>query len=1057
MRINQLAIDKRVTVVVFLALVLVAGIYSYTVLPRESSPEVVVPYVRVSIAYEGVAPEDMESLVTIPIERKLTGISGVKKIESHSIEGYSNIIIQFEADTDIDSALQKVRDKVDLAKSDIPEEADAPIVNEINLSELPIIIMCLTGDIGMVALNHLAEDIEDQIESIRGVLDVGIVGGVEREIEIEVDPERVARYGISLADLAAITRLENVNTPGGALDLGGAKYLMRVPGEFKTPDDLTGLVVKAGPDGVVYLRDIATVKDTLKEPASYSRVNGVEAVTITVSKRSGENIIQITDEVMAVLDKMKTRFPPGVDIAITLDMSDFIRDMVSELENGVLTGLILVLAVIFIFMGLANASFIALAIPVSMLMTIIALHLWGVTLNMVVLFSLILALGNLVDVSIVVIENTFRHMQEGMSRTEAAYTGVSEVAWAITGSTLTTVAGFFPLLFWPGIFGDFMFYLPQTVILALLASLFVGLIVNPALASMWMPKPKDRKRAADGTIEKPALIRAYGRVLRTALHWRFVTSVLFLTILVSITTAFILTSGVEFMPDTEPRQAYVDVDCAQGTALDTSDGFVRRVEEAIAPERENMEFVVSNIGSRGAGAFVTSSKATSHQNRVTMKFPKLDNCTVLPSVVVSRIRQRLSGLAGVDLRFGKQDMGPPVGPPINIEISGDDFTRLASLAQAIKHEILNIPGLVDVTDDYDKGKPEVRVLVDRQRAALAGLNTKFIGTTVKAAINGMKAGDYREGDNEYDVMVRFPKWFREDLANVESMNLINLRGSPIPFSAVARLEHGGGLGSITRMDRKRTVTVSGEVEGREAPAVLKDVRARLENYDLPLGYTIDYTGENEDQEDTQAFLLKAFVVALLLVTLVMVAEFNSILQPLIIMTTVVLSLSGVFLSLIIFDMPFGILMTGLGCISLAGVVVNNGIVLMDFINQLRARGLETEDAIVTAAMTRFRPVMLTAITTMLGLLPMAIGVSFDFRRLFTRIFTGESGRLWIVGSETSQWWGPMAIAVIVGLLFATLLTLIVVPTLYSFYDSFLKLVRWHGRDEEDSLDASAVQ
>ncbi len=1055
MRLNQIAIDQRVTVVVFLILIAIVGAYCYVAMPRESSPEVVVPIVRVGVGYQGVSPEDMESLVTVPIERKLTGISGIKEIRSTSVEGFSNIIIEFDPDTDIDSALQKVRDKVDQTRGDLPEEADDPAIGEINISEMPILVMCLTGDVGLAALNYIAEDLEDRIESIPGVLGVEIVGGVEREIVIEVDPERVARYGVSLADLATLTRLENVNTPGGAMDLGGAKFLMRVPGEFKTPDDLTGLVVKAGPEGVVYLRDIARIEDAFKESETYSRVNGTAAVTLTVSKRSGANIIAISDQVAAVINE--TVFPPTVHLATTLDSSEMIRDMVGELENGVLSGLILVLVVMFLFMGLANAAFIALAIPISMLITVAVLHAWGVTLNMVVLFGLILALGNLVDVSIVVVENTWRHMQEGKSRVTAAYLGASEVSWAITGSTMTTVAGFAPLFFWPGVFGDFMVYLPQTFIIALLASLFVGLVVDPALASMWMRRPKKSMTLAGG-YRPPLVIRAYGALLGTALRWRAVTMVLFITMLASITGIFLAAAEMEFMPDTEPRQAFIDIDCAQGTSLDTSDTFVRRIEESIEPERGNMEFMVSNVGSRGVTMFgAASGKTSSHQNRVTMKFPRLDQCPEPPSRVVARVRERIGDIAGATLRFGKEDMGPPTGPPVNIEIRGEDYARLVSLAQDIKRVIDDVPGLVDITDDSDKGKPEINVKVDRQRAALAGLNTRFIGTTVKAAINGMKAGDYREGDEEYDVTVRFPKWFREDLANVESMNLINLGGTPIPFSAVARLEHGAGLGSIMRRDRNRTVTVSAEVEGREAPAALKDVEARLKEYDLPNGYSIAYTGENEDLVETQDFLFKAFIVSLLLVTLVMVAEFNSIIQPLIVMSTVILSLSGVFLSLILFNMPFGVLMTGLGVISLAGVVVNNGIVLIDYVNQLRSQGMAATEAVIQAGMTRFRPVMLTAVTTVLGLVPMAAGVSFDFRRFFAWVLRGEAGKWWIMGGETSQWWGPMASAVIVGLGFATLLTLIVVPTLYSLYASAEVRIRRMVRRTEAASTPAAVK
>jgi multidrug efflux pump subunit AcrB len=606
------------------------------------------------------------------------------------------------------------------------------------------------------------------------------------------------------------------------------------------------------------------------------------------------------------------------------------------------------------------------------------------------------------------------------------------------------VAGFFPLLFWPGVMGDFMFFLPATVSVTLLASLFVGMVVNPAIGSLWMPMPK-RRVDVQGKVKRGLVLRGYAAVLRTALRWRFVTTMFFLAILVSITAIFLAGARVQFMPETEPREAYIDVDCPQGTNLETSDSFVRVVESRIASERDNLEFVVSNLGSRGVSTFggVHGGAASTHQNRVTLKFPKLEECKVFPSVVVSRMRALIGEVSGAEVRLKKEEMGPPTGPPVNIEISGDDFAVLAQLAQDIKRAIKDVPNLVDLRDDYDKGKPEVQVNVDRERATLAGLNTQAVGLAVRAAINGIKAGEYREGDKEYDVTVRFPKSFRENVANLASMNLVNVMGNPIPFSAVAALDHGGGLGSINHIDRKRTITVSGEVEGRYASEVLADVQKVLKDFALPAGYAISYTGEHQDRQEAQDFLSKAFIVGLLLITRVMVAEFNSLFQPLIIMTTVILSLSGTFLALVMFNMPFGIIMTGLAVIGLAGIVTNNGIVLLDFINQVRRTGMSLNEAIVEASITRFRPVMLTAVTTAVGLFPIAMGVTFDFRRL-----------KWIIGGESAQWWGPLAIAFIVGLMFATFLTLLVVPTLYSLVENLKNLFRKPA--EAPGVDAEAV-
>ncbi|MFA6242428.1 MAG: efflux RND transporter permease subunit, partial [Candidatus Hydrogenedentales bacterium] len=727
-----------------------------------------------------------------------------------------------------------------------------------------------------------------------------------------------------------------------------------------------------------------------------------------------------------LLDREKARMPRGIEIATLWDESDFVRDMVRELENSMLSGLILVVIIIFMFLGIVNSIFVALAIPISMLITFAVLYMSGITMNMVVLFSLTLALGMLVDNGIVIVENIHRHMQLGYSRVEAAKMGAAEVAWPIIGSTITTVVAFAPMFFWPGIWGEFMVYLPITVIVALLGSLFVGMIVNPALAGNLMYTREAVKH--EGKIKRHPLLKGYRAFLRLSLEYRAVTMTIAVTALLAISFEFFSTAKLEFTPTVEPPQANIDIECPEGTNLATSDQFVVQIEKTLMPylERGELEHIIANVGSQGASLTGQRRANTTHLSRVTMDFPKLAECKVMPSEIIEDVRGQLEGITGATVRIEQMDMGPPTGPPINIEISGSDFETLASLAKDIRSEIKDVPGLVDLRDDYNRGKPEVRVIVDRQQAWGAGLNTAFIGITVQAAIEGRKAGDYREGDEEYDVVVRFPASFREDISNIGSMNLINLRGEAVPFSSVAKIEQGAGLGSVKRIDRKRTVTVSAEVDGnKSSPEVLGDVRKTLESFNLPAGYTISYTGENEDSEETEAFLGRAFIAALLLIALVLVAQFNSVLQPIIIMSSVILSLAGVFLGLYIHNMPFGILMTGIGCISLAGVVVNNAIVLLDFINELRARGVPLYDAVVEAGTTRFRPVMLTAITTVLGLIPMATGVSFDF-------FTWK----WTSGGESSQWWGSMAIAVIYGLSFATLLTLVVVPTLYTLVIDF---------------------
>lgn len=1028
MIVSDAAINRRIAVMVLLVLILFMGMSSYFSLPRENYPEIVIPIIVVNTFYEGVSPTDMETLVTVPIERKLAGLSDVREIRSNSAEGISNIVVEFEPDVDVENALQKVRDKVDQAAPDLPDEADDPILREVNFSEFPIMFLSLTGEVGLPIITKLAEDLEDELEGIKGVLDVKVIGGVEREIQIVVDPDRASAYGVSLADLLRLAEVENINTPAGSLELGEGKYLVRVPGEFKTMWDIEDLVVKGNTDGVVYLRDIAEVHDAFKDIETISRLDGTQAVTLTVTKRAGESIIDISEEVHAVMDRYQDRLVAGMALTTTMDQSDDIRDMVAELENSILSGLILVLIIIFLFLGFTNAIFVSMAIPISMLITFACLSFFDITLNMVVLFSLMLALGMLVDNGIVIVENIYRHVQNGVPPEQAARQGASEVAWPIIASTLTTIAAFAPMFFWPGIWGEFMRYLPMTVTFCLLGSLFVGLVVNPALAATFMRR--QAKKAERDARSHHWLMKGYASFLRFCLVWRMPVVVLAFTMLVVITMVFFNTATIEFTPTVEPRRAYIDLDGPQGQNLDVTNSMILRVEDIVNEHRENLDYILANVGSRGVDQEGGDAGGESSIGRVTMDFPKLQDATIMPTAIMEQLRGKFDGIIGAEIRVEKEVDGPESGPPINIEISGPDFDILTGIAKEIATVLRRVPDAVNVRDDYDEGKPEIEVIVDRQQALLTGLNTELIGRAVQTAINGRKAGEFRDGDEEYDVMVRFPKSFREDLSNLDTMNLVNLQNVSVPFSSVARLEHGSGVGFIKRLDRKRTVTVSAEAVNRPGPEVLKDAQAALKDFPLPSGYTMSFTGENQESQESQDFLLRAFTVALFLIALILITQFNSIVQPLIIMSSVILSLGGVFLGLWMFNMPFGVLMTGIGCISLAGVVVNNAIVLIDFINQRRADGVPTTEAIIEAGTTRFRPVMLTAVTTILGLIPMAAGVSFDFRNF-----------IWIVGGESSQFWKSMAIAIIFGLGFATILTLVVVPTLYSLFDSMTNLFK----------------
>jgi multidrug efflux pump len=1026
MIVNHLALKRPAAILALLVFLVVSGIYCYVKLPRESFPDITIPYVFVTTAYEGVAPEDMEKLITIPIERKIKGISDLEEIRSTSAEGISTVAVKFLPGVNIDDALQKVRDKVDQAKADLPQDLkDDPVIQEVNFSDIPVIRVVLSGPFSLRRLQNFAEDLEDRIESIPGVLDARMTGGLEREIHVEFDLDRVGAYNVPFSSVINAVTRSNVNMPSGSMDIGEGKYLVRVPEDFKHPSEIFSIVAFVRDGKPVYLRDVGSIDDSYKDPLTRSRINGEKSVTLAVQKRSGENILRVTDEVKRVVEEMQPLFPPALKIDLTSDMSHDVRLMVSDLENNIISGLILVLAVIFVFIGTQSAIFISLAIPYSMLITFTILYGFGVTLNMVVLFSLVLALGMLVDNGIVIVENIYRHMQQGKTREEAARVATDQVAWPVITSTLTTLGAFAPILFWPGIMGEFMFFLPETVIIVLAASLFVALVINPVLSSRYQ-KVKVVAETGIAAGKEPRIKRAYLRFLTWALNHRLiVVGMAFLLLIVSTAGFALFGKGTEFFPDTEPRRAYVHIKAPEGTNLDTSDSIVAQVEKIVSGYPD-IRYVISNIGSVGGDPFSQGGTGT-HINRVALDFKDFHERSRPSSEIVKEIREKLlETIKGAEVQVEKEEEGPPTGPPINMEITGENIHELGELARRVRDKIKDIPGLVDLKDNFVKGKPEIRVGIDKEKAALLNLDTYTIAYTVKAAINGVKVGVFREGKDEYDIMARLPEKDRHSVESLKQITVSGPQGAPIPLTSVAEVSLATGVGAIQRLDQKRVVTVSGDVANRLANDVIKEIDQKLKaDFDWPRGYTYRFTGEQREQGKAQAFLGKAFVAALFIILMILLAQFNSFTTPLIVLSSVVLSLIGVFFGLLVTGTAFGIIMTGIGVISLAGVVVNNAIVLIDYYNQLLARGMRSRDALVQAGITRFRPVMLTAITTLLGLIPMATGISFDFKKF-----------AWDIGSESTQWWGPMAVAVIFGLSVATLLTLVVVPVLCSLAQDF---------------------
>ena len=1075
MIVSDTAVKNRVSVAVFSIILLIAGVYCYIKLPRESAPDITIPHVFISTDYKGVSSSDIETSITIPIEKKLKGLDRVKKIHSISSEGISMINVEFIPGTDIDEVLQRVKDKVDEAKRDLPHDLeDDPSVFEVNFSELPIMIYSISGDCGLTCLKKIADDLEEDIESIPGVLEAEVTGGLEREIKIEVDPDKLAFYRIPITLFQKVVTGENQNTSGGAITLGDGRYQLRVPGEFTAPEEITGLVVNVAQGEPIYLKDLAKVTDGFKDETSRSRLDGREAVSITIKKRVGENIIAISDQIDELIRERQAGWPKGTHITKLMDQAKDIRLMVSDLENNILSGLVLVIGVLFVVMGFRNAVLVSLAIPFSMLLSFIVLYVMGITLNMVVLFSLTLALGMLVDNAIVIIENIYRYMEQGVPRIQATMRATSEVAYPVIGSTLTTLVAFFPLIFWPGIMGEFMKYLPITLIITLSSSLFVALVINPALTAFFIRvkgKPVDTETGmtADqlqAAGEKPAEIRGfilkfYTKILRSALNHRIAVILISFSGLIVLFMTWVLSVGlekpVEFFPDIDPKSIYVNIDTPEGADLEYIDRIVRQAEIAIlgkenipsddtrvrtltnydsayAPQRHqkaggqsftgpgdmnNVEHIYAkSVEISGPGDAFSSNLPT----HVAVQFIELQDRTGSSRQDMEKIRSRINMIPGAKITVAKQEEGPPTGSPINIEISGKDFQVLGELAKKIRAIVDTLPHVSDVRDDYVEGIPTIRVKIDRQKAALFNLSTDIIGFALKTAYNGLNISTFREGDEDYDISVILGSPDRSVLDVLYKLMIPAPSGHLVPLTTLASIDNSGSIGDISRINHDRVVTVKAEVDETKIPGPVARQRVAelLKAVPFPAGYQLKFTGEFEFQKEAEEFLSKAFVMAVFLIFLVLVTQFNSVIQPGIIMTSVILSLGGAFLGLTALKAPFGIIMTGVGVISLAGVVVNNAIILIDYTNKLRDRGMALQEAVVSAGATRLRPVFLTAITTILGLMPMVTGVSFDFHKMSMSYV-----------SESTQWWQNMAMVVIFGLSIATALTLVVVPVLYS--------------------------
>lgn len=1035
MTISKLAVNNKTTVYVLLLIIVIGGIFSYVTLPKEASPSITIPFVFVSTAYIGVSPEDIENLVTQKIENEVRALTDIKNITSISQESFSFVTIEFNTNVNIDDALQKVRDKVSVAKTKMPTEIEEPVISEMNLSEQPIIYISLSGNFGLYKLKQIGDNLKDKIETIPGVLSVDLTGGLEREVKVNVDANKLKYYNVSFTDLINAVDLDNKNIPGGGVDIGTSSYTVRVPGELKEPKDFGNLIVKAKEDQPIFVRDVANIEYSFKDRVTYARRNGVEAVTLVIKKNSGDNIIHVIDEIKKLVDHESANFPEGLSIGYTGDQSKMIQTTVHELENGIITGVILVTLVLFMAMGIRTAILVSLSIPLSFFIAFITLALLGITMNMIVLFSLILVLGIIVDDAVVVTENIYRLQdKENLNPHDAAIEGPREVQVPVLIATFTIIASFFPLLFFPGIVGEFMKYLPITLIICLFSSLFVALVFSPVFAANLI-NVKKIKKSTQGKIPKwrlftwihhefdkkfEALCERYEKFLHVTMHYRKTTIAAVIVTLFGVFFLFgLFNTGVEFFPEVEPSTAFIYITTPVGSSIELTNKVTNVVEDQL-PQFEDIEFYVTNVGQEirmGSPGGEESNKST-----ITISFFEKEDRTTNTIETVEKIREAVSGITTSEVIVDKQAAGPPTGPPVNIEISGPDFEQLGIISDEIKRRIAGVQGLSDLEDNYERAKPELQFSVDRERASLYGLNVTTIASTIRTAVNGTEATQFRVADDEYDVTVRLDSSQRNNIEILKDLFISDKDGFMIPVSSVAEVGFAGGLGAIRRVDLKRVVTVSANAQGRLGNDVLADVQSILADYKLPDGYQIKYTGEQEEQQETSAFLIQAFFMSVLLVFFFLVLEFNRVGTPILIMFSIILSMIGVLIGLIVVQIPFGIVMTGIGVIALAGIVVRNAIVLLDFQKELERQGMSVLDSTIKSGRIRLRPVVLTAVTTILGLVPLTTGVDFDWRTFS-----------WIIGGQNTAFWRPMGVAIIFGLAVATFLTLIVIPVMYVSY------------------------
>ena len=1016
MNFFQYIITKaRIFTLLVILLPIVAGIYAYGTLPKEGEPEVSSPIALVITTYPGASPLEVESLITTPLEEALSGLKNIKEIRSSSYEGVSVVVVEFDIKADLEPSLQRVREKVTEARAELPDEADDPKVEEITLSDLPIMIVSIVGELEPVRLKRLAEDVADEIELMPEVLSADVTGGQTREIQIYLEPERLDRYGLTLLDVYNAVAKSDVNIPGGMVNVDRRRFLLRTMTEIKRVQDYAGIPLISRDNRVVYLGDLARIVDGHDEDVTYSRANGRPSVSMVIKKRAGANILETSQKIRDKLKELEKGFPAGVETVIAAEQAKYIRQTFDIMNNSAISGLVIVIFVLYFAMGLRNSIITSLSIPLSLLLTFILLKVFGLTNNNMVRFALVLCIGLLVDNAIIVVENCYHHFQLGKDRITAVRDGVSEIAMPVISATLTTMAAFLPMLLMTGTVGEYMSFLPKTVTIALASSLIVALMSNVLVLSRFMKQTVKRGRVIRPEDDLRRLKKIYVRGAAWALNHR---GIIVLLTLVGLGWAMsMLALGVvkiEMFPDVDFDFIYITVETPPGTEVDVTDRIARQVETIAQNNIPEAVKIVSTIGYKGQSAFEITFSASNEPEFAEVTVELLEGKEFRRAShkeIQNRIAPLLEAIPGAKIRFRPLAWGPPRFAPVVIKVTGPDLEVLRNLTAQVKGILQQTPGAIDIQDDFSDAPPELKVVMDRKLAAALGVPLQNVALELRGATAGLDVRDFRDEldvSKKYNLTVRYAPEARASTRMLDNVKVRSANGALVPLSQIASFEQGPGVNAIRHADRRRVVQITAQNQGRTAVEITAQVQTALNKLDLPPGYEFKYGGDYKDTEESFASLKLAYLIAFLLIFSLLVAQFNSYYQPFAILTALPLSVVGAMIGLIVTGNNFSI-MSFVGLVGLSGIVVNDSIVLVDCINQYRKNDrLNIFEATLIAGRQRLRPIISTTLTTMGGILTLTI---------------------------TDELWEGLGVVIIFGIALATVLTLVVVPVMYNLFET----------------------